>query len=49
MTNDKHKQIDDLLMEVYDLAAISSTEDAIDKLEQALKIIKTEFNKLNIR
>ena len=48
MTNDKHKQIDDLLMDVYDLAAISSTEDAIDKLEQALNIIRTEFNKLDL-
>jgi len=48
MTNDKHKQIDGLLMEVYDLAATSSTEDAIDKLEQALNIIRTEFNKLDL-
>lgn len=47
MENDKHKQIDDLLLQVYDLAAIPSTEEAVDKLEQALNIIKTEFNKLD--
>ena len=47
MENDKHKQIDDLLLQVYDLAAISSTEEAVDKLEQVLNIIKTEFNKLD--
>ena len=34
-------------MQVYDLAAISSTEEAVDKLEQVLNIIKTEFNKLD--
>jgi len=49
MINKEHKKIDTLIAEVYDLAAIKSIDEAKDKLEQALNIIKTEFNKLNIR